>query len=129
MLTVFEQNQAVENWMLFSYYGAYAIFAVIVLVVCIFFDLEKRMPQIQADLEERRKQAILARGEEWIDEEELERLERKEALRLTEENRIKDLKEKCAKKGLDFDKENEKYLAKVAKKQAKAAKKAAKVKK
>lgn len=129
VLTVFEQNQAVENWMLFSYYGAYAIFAVIVFVVCIFFDLEKRMPQIQADLKERRKQAILARGEEWIDEEELERLEHEEALRLTEENRIKDLKEKCARKGLDFDKENAKYLAKVAKKQAKAAKKAAKVKK
>lgn len=129
VLTVFEQNQAVENWMLFSYYGAYAIFAVIVFVVCIFFDLEKRMPQIQADLKERRKQAILARGEEWVDEEEQERLERDEALRLTEENRIKDLKEKCAKKGLDFEKENAKYLAKVAKKQTKAAKKAAKVKK
>ena len=122
VLTVFEQNQAVENWMLFSYYGAYAIFAIIVFGVCIFFDLEKRMPQIQADLKERRKQAILARGEEWVDEEELERLEREEAIRLTEENRIKDLKEKCAKKGLDFDKENAKYLAKIAKKTKKAAK-------
>ena len=126
VLTVFQQNQAVENWMLFSYYGAYAIFAVIVFVVCIFFDLEKRMPQIQADLKERRKAAVLARGEEWIDEEEMERLEKEEALRLTEENRIADLKEKCAKKGLDFEKENQKYLAKVAKKEAKKNKKAAK---
>lgn len=126
VLTVFEQNQAVENWMLFSYYGAYAIFAIIVFGVCIFFDLEKKMPQIQADLKERRKQAILARGEEWVDEEELERLEKEEAIRLTEENRIKDLKEKCARKGLDFDKENAKYLAKIAKKEAKKNKKAAK---
>ena len=60
-------------------------------------------------------------------QEELERLEREEAIRLTEENRIKDLKEKCAKKGLDFEKENAKYLAKVAKKEAKKNKKAAKV--
>ncbi len=126
VLTVFQQNQAVENWMLFSYYGAYAIFAIIVFVVCIFFDLEKRMPQIQADLKERRKQAVLARGEVWIDEEEMERQEKEETVRLTEENRIKDLKEKCAKKGLDFEKENQKYLAKVAKKEAKKNKKAAK---
>lgn len=122
VLTVFQQNQAVENWMLFSYYGSYAIFAVIVFAVCLFFDIEKRMPQIQADLKERRKQAVLARGEEWIDEEEMERLEREEALRIAEENRIKDLKEKCVKKGLDFDQENAKYLAKIAKKTKKAAK-------
>ena len=56
----------------------------------------------------------------------MERLEKEEALRLTEENRIADLKEKCAKKGLDFEKENQKYLAKVAKKEAKKNKKAAK---
>ncbi len=126
VLTVFKQSQSVENWMLFSYYGAYAIFAVIVFVVCIFFDLEKRMPQITADLKERRKQAVLARGEKWIDEEELERLEKEEAARQLEENRIKDLKEKCAKKGLDFDKENAKHLAKQAKKAAKKNKKAVK---
>ena len=123
VLTVFEQNQAVENWMLFSYYGAYAIFAIIVFAVCVFFDLEKRMPQIQADLKERRKQAVLARGEEWIDEEEMECLKREEALRIAEENRIADLKAKCAKKGLDFDTENRKYLEKVAKKGDKTAKK------
>lgn len=126
--TVFQQNEAVNNWMLFAYYGSYAIFAVIVLVVCIFFNLEKQMPQIQADLKERRKQAVLARGEEWVDEEELERLEKEEALRLTEENRIKDLKAKCAKKGLDFETENAKYLAKLAKKEAKKSKKTAKAK-
>ena len=87
--------------------------------VCIFFNLEKKIPTIQAELKERRKAAVLARGEEWIDEEEKERLELEEAERLTEENRIADLKEKCAKKGLDFEKENQKYLAKKAKKDKK----------
>ena len=57
---------------------------------------------------------------------EANRQEKEEAGRLIEENRIKDLKEKCAKKGLDFEKENQKYLAKVAKKEAKKNKKAAK---
>ena len=44
-----------------------------------------------------------------------------------EENRIRELKEKCAAKGLDFDTENQKYLdkmaAKKAKKEARKAKK------
>lgn len=123
VVTVFQQNEAVNNWMIFAYYGSYAIFAVIVLVVCIFFNIEKKLPQIREELTERRKQAVLARGDEWVDEEEKERLELEEAARLTEENRIKDLKEYCAKKGLDFDKENAKYLAKQAKKAAKKAKK------
>ena len=45
------------------------------------------------------------------------RREREEAEREAEENRIRDLREKCEKKGLDFDIENEKYLAKKAEKE------------
>lgn len=37
-----EQNPAVNNWILFAYYGAYAVFAAIMLFVTIFFDAEKR---------------------------------------------------------------------------------------
>jgi glycoside/pentoside/hexuronide:cation symporter, GPH family len=47
----------------------------------------------------------------------LESREAEENARIHEENRIADLKEHCAKKGLDFDVENAKYLAKQAKKQ------------
>ena len=43
-----------------------------------------------------------------------------------EENRVKELKEYCQKKGLDFDTENQKYLDKKAKKDAKKAAKKAK---
>ena len=59
---------------------------------------------------------MLARGEEWVEPEELERRERAQLEAEAEENRIADLKERCAKKGLDFDTENAKYLAKQAKK-------------
>ena len=120
------QNAAVNSWITFAYYGGYAIQAIGVFLVLIFFNAEKHMPVVHAELKERRKAAVLARGEEWFDDEEYERLQREEAARVAEENRIADLKEKCAKKGLDFDKENQKYLDKIAKKQAKAAKKAAK---
>ncbi len=117
------QNEAVNNWILFAYYGSYVIIAVVILVISIFFDAEKKMPKIHAELKERRKAAVLARGEEWFDEEEYERRQKEEADRIAEENRIKDLKETCAKKGLDFDKENQKYLDKLAKKAAKKTKK------
>mgnify|MGYP003298689933 CR=1 FL=1 len=48
--------------------------------------------------------------------EELEEREREENSRLAEEARISDLKAKCAKRGLDFDSENRKYLDKKSKK-------------
>ena len=56
------QPEAVNNWILFAYYGAYAILAVVILVVCIFFDAEKKMPVIHAALRERAKKAAEDRG-------------------------------------------------------------------
>ena len=49
-------------------------------------------------------------------------MEQEKAAVIREENRIADLKAKCAKKGLDFDTENAKYLAKQAKKNKKLQK-------
>jgi len=120
---VFQQNEAVNNWILAAYYGSYAIFALIVLIVCLVFTLDKKIPQIRADLEERKRQAAEARGEVYVSPEEQDRIEMEKAIQELEENRIADLKAKCAKKGLDFDTENRKYLEKVAKKGDKKAKK------
>ena len=44
---------------------------------------------------------------------------------MAEEIRVRELKEKCEKKGLDFEAENQKVLAKRAEKKAKAELKAA----
>ena len=54
--------------------------------------------------------------EEWIEPEEIARREREEADRIQEQNRIHDLEERCAKKGLDFETENRKYLEKQSRK-------------
>lgn len=113
------QNAATNNWILFAYYGGYAIQAVSIILIMIFFNVEKKIPQVHAELKERRKAAVLTRGGEWIDEDELERRQRESAERIAEENRIKDLREKCARKGLDFDAENDKYIKKKAEKAAK----------
>ena len=124
---IYDQPDAVKKWILFAYYGAYAVMAVIVFIVCIFFDAEKKMPEIHAALRERAKKAAEDRGEVWIAPEEQDRLDMEAAAKELEASRIADLKEKCAKKGLDFETENKKYLdkqaAKAAKFEAKAAKK------
>lgn len=121
-----QQPEAVNNWILFAYYGSYAVFAVIVFIVCIFFNVEKQMPEVHAALRERAKQATEARGEVYIAPEEQDRMEMEAAAAELEESRIAELKAKCAKKGLDFETENQKFLAKQANKNAKHAKKAAK---
>ncbi|MCM1049224.1 MAG: MFS transporter [Clostridiales bacterium] len=113
----------VIRFMTLAFYLFDIILAVAYLVLLPFMDVEKHLPEINTELARRRKEAVLARGEEWVEPEELERREREQAEREYEENRIADLKERCRKKGLDFDTENAKYIAKVeAKKKKKEAK-------
>lgn len=107
----------VTSFMATAFYLFDIILATAYIVLLPFMDVEKKLPEINAELLERKKAATLARGEEWIDPAELESREAEENARIHEENRIADLKEHCAKKGLDFDVENAKYLAKQAKKQ------------
>lgn len=99
-----------------SFYLFDAALAAVIVILLPFVDVEKHLPEINAELLERKKQAVLARGETWIEPAEQERLDAEEAERIHEENRIADLKAKCARKGLDFDTENAKYLEKQAKK-------------
>ena len=106
----------VTNFMTLSFYLFDAVLAAVVVILLPFVDVEKKLPEINAELLRRKKEAVLARGEEWIDPAEAERIEQEKADALREENRIADLKAHCAKKGLDFDTENAKFLAKHAKK-------------
>lgn len=109
-------NADVTNFMTMSFYLFDIILAAVVVILLPFVDVEKKLPEINAELLRRKKEAVLARGEEWIDPAEAERIEQEKADALREENRIADLKARCAKKGLDFDTENAKFLAKQAKK-------------
>lgn len=106
----------VTNFMTLSFYLFDAVLAAVVVILLPFVDVEKKLPEINAELLRRKKEAFLARGEEWIEPAEAERIEQEKADALREENRIADLKARCAKKGLDFDAENAKYLAKQVKK-------------
>ena len=116
----------VTNFMVMAFYAFDLVCAAAYLILLPFVDIEKKMPAINQALVQRKREAVLARGEEWIEPEELERREKKALAAQHEASRIADLKAHCQKKGLDFEEENRKYLQKLAAKQAKAAAKTAK---
>ena len=113
------QTAGVQNWVSFCFWGLDIIIAAVYIIILLLYTLEKKIPEINAALLERRKAAAIANGEEWIDPEELAKREQEELAREREENRIADLKARCEKKGLDFETENAKYLKKQAEKAAK----------
>jgi len=111
-------NVQVLHFFILAFYVFDIAMAAIYVILLPFVDVEKHLPEINAELARRRREAVLARGEEWIEPEEQERREREALMQEAEEERIADLKEKCAKKGLDFETENTKALEKRARKAA-----------
>ena len=73
-------------------------------------NVEKYLDEDKEKIIERQKAAVIAEGGTWIPPEERERMETEKAEREAEEERIKELKAKCAKQGLNFEEENKKYL-------------------
>ena len=107
-------NTQVLSFFTIAFYAFDVLLAVANLALLPFIDVEKHLPEMTAELTRRRKEAVLARGEEWIEPEDQERIEHEALLAEEEANRIADLKEKCRRKGLDFEKENRKVLDKRA---------------
>ena len=87
------------------------------------YRLDKELPGMQTAIAERHKAEAEACGEVYVSPEEKERLEQIELDRVAEEKRINELKALCEKKGLDFETEEAKYQAKLARKAARKAKK------
>lgn len=108
------QPEGVSNWLYFIRYVVPIIEYALMIVILYFMNLEEKLPGMQQAIRQRHKEAAEARGEVWVSPEELAEQEKAENARLAEEARIADLKEKCRKKGLDFDTENQKYLDKKA---------------
>jgi hypothetical protein len=113
-------NGSVTSFMIMAFYLFDIICALAYLILLPMMNIEKKMPKINAELTERKKQITLARGEEWVCSEELERRENEAAEAQKEADRIADLKELCQKKRLDFEVENTKYLKSIAAKKARA---------
>lgn len=114
-----DPSQAIKDFMSLSFYLFDIILSAAFIILLPFVNVEKKMPEINAEFLRRKKEAVLAKGEVWLEPEEQDRIEREKAAREHEENRIADLKELCARKNLDFETENQKYLAVQAEKQRK----------
>lgn len=93
---------------------AYAVCGILLL----FFTVEKNLDADQKEIIERQKEAVIANGGIWIEPAERLRLEQEEADRVAEEARIAESKERCLRKGLNFEEVEAAYQAKKAAKKA-----------
>lgn len=123
---IINQPDAVKTFFNWCFVGIPMIGYLIGSLLMIPFDVEKKIPQISADLTARHKAEAEARGEVYLSAEEKAAIEQEEQDRIAEEKRIEELKAKCEKKGLNFEEEEAKYQAKLAARKAKAEAKAAK---
>lgn len=126
---VIQQPAAMKTFFIACFVGIPMVGYLIGSLLQLFFDVEKKMPEIQADITARHKAEAEARGEVWMSSEEKAALEQEEQDRKAEAKRIEELKAKCAKQGLDFATEEKKYQDALAAQKTKAEAKAAKKKK
>ncbi len=108
-------------------FGVEGICYIIIAGMFIFMNVEKFSNVDTKVIVADQKAEVLAAGGEWIEPEERAKQEEAENNRLVEEARVTELKAKCEKKGLNFEEENAKFLAKKAEADKKAADKKAAV--
>lgn len=114
------------QWINFSYQGTQVLTALVRLIFLLFFvRIDKVIDMVHDAIQEKERRECEALGIEYIPAQIREKMEIEEQQKEAEENRIKELKERCAKRGLDFETENQKYLDKAAARKAKKEKKAA----
>lgn len=118
-----EQSQAVKNMITFSFVGLETITGIILAVLLIFLTVEKTLSRKQAKIRDYQRAEAAARGEEWVAPEVRAAEEEATYLRENEIAFEAALKEKCAAKGLDFEKELADYREAAAEKAAKTAEK------
>ncbi len=109
----------------FLAFGVEGICYIIIAVMFLFMAVEKFTNADNKAIVADQKAEVLAAGGKWIEPDERLKLEEEENNRLVEEARVAELKEKCEKKGLNFEEENAKFLEAKAAADEKAAKKKA----
>ena len=109
----------------FLAYGVEGVCYILIAVMFLFMGVEKFTNVDNKAIVADQKAEVLAANGNWIEPDERLKLEEEENNRLVEEARVAELKEKCEKKGLNFEEENNKFLAKKAEADKKAADKKA----
>ena len=115
-----------KQWLhTFLSYGVEGIAYLIIAVMFLFMNVEKFTNADNKAIVADQKAEILAAGGQWVEPDVRAKQEEEENNRLVEEARVAELKEACEKKGLNFEEENAKFLAKKAEADQKAADKKA----
>ncbi|MBE5896423.1 MAG: MFS transporter [Lachnospiraceae bacterium] len=117
---VITQPHAVQTFFTWAFVGICMIAYLVMALIMTFYDAEDHAKEVADTIIDRHRKAAEARGEVYISPEEKAEQEQIELERKAEEDRIRELKAKCAKKGLNFEEEEAKYQEKLAKKKAKA---------
>ena len=109
----------------FLAFGVEGVCYILIAIMFLFMNVEKFTNVDNKAIVADQKAEVLAANGQWIEPDERLRLEEEENNRLVEEARVAELKEKCEKKGLNFEEENNKFLEKKAEADKKAADKKA----
>lgn len=117
------QPQAVKDMITFSFVGLETVTGVILAVLLVFLSVEKTLPKKQAGIREYRKAQAEAEGKEWIAPEVRAALDEEKYMEENEAAFLAALKEKCEKKGLDYEAEAAAHREKKAVAARKAEKK------
>lgn len=117
------QTAAVKNVITFAFVGLETITGVILAVLLVFLSVEKNIVKKQAKIREYQKAHAEAQGEEWVAPEIRAAQDEEKYLLENEEAFVAALKEKCAKKGLNFDVELSTHKQALSDKQRKAEEK------
>lgn len=114
-----DQSDAVKTAFVIFFVGIEAIAGFVFALMLMPVTVEKTIVKKQAIIRARQKAECEARGEVWIEPEIRAAEEQKKMDEEAEEAYRKELKERCEKKGLDFDAELQKHIAATEAKEAK----------
>lgn len=109
----------------FLAYGVEGICYLIIALMFLFMNVEKFTNADNKAIVADQKAEVLAAGGQWVEPDVRAKQEEEENARLVEEARVSQLRTDCEKKGLNFEEENAKFLAKKAEADQKAADKKA----
>lgn len=125
VIKVYEQNEFCKNLITFAFVGLETITGLFIAFILLFLNVEKTINKKQAEIRAFHKAECLARNEVWVEpevkaiqDEEKYMLENEEAFAIS-------LKEKCEKKGLNYEEELNKHKNKVTTKKLNLEKKKA----
>lgn len=113
------QPETVADIITFSFVGLEAITGIVLAFLLLFLGVEKNVARKQEMIRERQKQASLKAGKEWISPEVQAALDEERFLQESEEIFVSELKDRCQKKGLNFEEELEKHNKQLAEKKVK----------